>query len=130
MIPQAAEDLAHAVIGAAIEVHKELGPGYSENIYEEALAYELRLRQIPFERQRPMTLHYKGHEIGSIRLDMLVSGLLVVELKTAEAIIPAHTGQVIRYLKALDLNLGLLLNFDVAKMQTGIRRVVWNPTSL
>jgi GxxExxY protein len=118
------------VIGAAIEVHRELGPGYLERVYEEALAYELQLRGIPFERQVPVKLVYKELELGSVRLDFLVGGLLIVELKTAEAIIPAHVGQVIRYLKVMNLNLGLLLNFDVARMQTGIRRVVYAPNPL
>lgn len=116
--------LAYSVIGAAIEVHKELGPGFLETVYEEALAFELTLRGIQFERQRPVKLHYKGHEVGSGRIDLLVEGRLVVELKTVDAILPVHTGQVIRYLKALDLNLGLLLNFEAVRIQSGIRRVV------
>jgi GxxExxY protein len=130
LIAQAAEGLAHNVIGAAIEVHRELGPGYLERVYEEALAYELQLRGIPFERQVPVKLVYKDLELGAVRLDFLVGNLLIVELKTAEAIIPAHVGQVIRYLKVMNLNLGLLLNFDVARMQTGIRRVVYAPNPL
>jgi GxxExxY protein len=123
--PSAALDsLAHEVIGAAIEVHRELGPGFLEAVYEEALAFELGLRGIRFERQKPVRLFYKGHEVGNGRIDLLAENALVIELKTVEAILPVHTGQVIRYLKALELELGLLLNFEAERMQSGIRRVV------
>ena len=118
------ERLARVVIGAAIEVHKELGPGFLEAVYEEALSYELELRHIAFDRQRPIALFYKGHEVGAGRIDFLVDNQLVVELKTVDTILAAHTGQVVRYLKALDLKLGLILNFDVPRMQEGIRRVI------
>jgi GxxExxY protein len=118
------ERLTRTVIGAAIEVHKELGPGFLEAVYEEALSYELALRHIAFDRQRPIALFYKGHEVGAGRVDLLVDRQLVVELKTVDTILAAHTGQVIRYLKALDLNLGLILNFNVPRMQEGIRRVI------
>lgn len=116
---------AQRVIGAAIEVHRHLGPGYLESIYEEALAIEFRLRGIPFERQKPVDVLYKGQAVGEGRLDFLVAGQLVVELKTVDAFAPIHHAQVLSYLKATGLELGLLLNFKVPVMRNGIKRVVW-----
>lgn len=116
--------LANAVIGAAIEVHRVLGPGYVESVYEEALAVELELRGIPFARQIPAAVDYKGHAVGEGRLDLLVGGKLVVELKAVEALAPIHSAQVISYLKATGHELGLLINFNVALLKEGIRRIV------
>jgi GxxExxY protein len=118
------DDLARAVISAAIEVHRHLGPGYLESIYEEALAVELSLRGMPFERQKPIALRYKGHSIGEARLDLLVGNELLVELKAVEAFAPVHKAQVISYLKATNLHLGLLINFNVPVLRSGIQRVV------
>ncbi len=115
--------LANAVIGAAIEVHRILGPGYLESVYEKALCVELGLRGIPFESQHPVSISYKGHEAGSGRIDILVGGKLVVELKTAESIAPVHVAQVISYLKATGCRLGLVLNFNVPVLKSGIKRV-------
>ena len=121
---EVAEQLAHRVIGAAIEVHRELGPGYIESTYEEALAHEFALREIPFERQRCMKLYYKGHPSGEGRMDFLVGDCLVVELKAAETLLPVHVRQVVSYLKATDRTLGLLLNFNDETLLKGLRRVV------
>ncbi|MBI5426744.1 MAG: GxxExxY protein [Nitrospinae bacterium] len=118
------DELAHTVIGAAIEVHRVLGPGYLENVYEEALAVELRLRNIPYERQKGLAVDYKGHAVGEGRLDLLVGGRLLVELKAVEALAPVHTAQVISYLKVLRLPLGLLINFNVSALKGGIKRIV------
>ena len=118
------DDVASAVIGAAIEVHRVLGPGYLENVYEEALAVELNLRGIPFERQKTMAVDYKGHAVGEGRLDLLVDSRLVVELKAVESLVPIHTAQVISYLKAVWLPLGLLINFNVPLLKTGIKRII------
>ncbi len=118
------DELAHTVIGAAIEVHRVLGPGYLENVYEEALAVELRLRNIPYERQKGLAVDYKGHAVGEGRLDLLVGGRLLVELKAVEALAPIHTAQVISYLKVLRLPLGLLINFNVSVLKGGLKRVV------
>ena len=118
------DELAQSVIGAAIEVHCHLGPGYLEGVYEEALAIELELRGIPFERQVPVSLDYKGHRVGEGRLDFLVGKELLVELKAVEALVPVHKAQVISYLKATGLHLGLLVNFNVSVLKGGIRRVV------
>lgn len=118
------DELAHAVIGAAIEVHRVLGPGYLESVYEEALGVELTLRGIPFERQKSMGVDYKGHAVGEGRMDMLVDGCLIVELKAVEAVAPIHTAQVISYLKATRLPLGLLINFNVPVLKDGLKRIV------
>ncbi|MFA5028240.1 MAG: GxxExxY protein [Candidatus Methylomirabilota bacterium] len=116
--------LARAVIDAAIEVHRTLGPGYLESVYEEACAIEFSLRKIPFERQRPIFVEYKGHPVGEGRADMVVDGMLVVELKAVEALAPIHKAQVISYLKASGFSLGLLINFNVALLKQGIQRIV------
>ncbi len=118
------DELAHAVIGAAIEVHRHLGAGYLESTYEEAMAVELGLREIPFGRQKPIAVSYKGHEIGEGRADFVVGNDLLVELKAVEILAPIHTAQVISYLKATGHPLGLLINFNVPVLKAGIRRVV------
>ena len=126
--PNAAVDnLAHRVIGAAIEVHRHLGPGFSECVYEESLAIELGLRAIPFVRQIPLPVIYKGHRVGEGRADFLVDGALVVEIKAVQQLAGVHSAQVISYLKAGGFHLGLLLNFREAVMRRGIKRVVWSP---
>jgi len=118
------DDLARAVIGAAIEVHRELGPGFLESVYEEALAVELGLRRIAFSRQALLEVRYKGVRVGEGRLDFLVGGRLVVEIKAVDALHAVHRAQVIAYLKAVDTPLGLLLNFKSALMRDGIERVI------
>jgi len=120
----ALDNLAHAVIGAAIEVHRELGPGFLEGVYEEALAVELGLRKIPFVRQPLIEVRYKGTRVGEGRLDFLVGQRLVVELKAADAIHPIHRAQVLAYLRAVDTPLGLLLNFKSELLKHGIERIV------
>ena len=115
--------LSYEVIGACIEVHRELGPGYLESHYEEALCVELTLRNISFERQAPFSLDFKGHAIGSGKLDLLVGGLLVVELKACDELAPIHTAQVISYLKATGRRLGLLINFNVRRLKDGVKRI-------
>lgn len=115
---------ARAVIGAAIEVHRHLGPGYLESVYEEALAIEFALRDIPFERQKPVPVNYKSHTVGQARVDFLVGDSVVLELKALEILLPIHTAQVISYLKATRCAVGLLINFDVPALRDGIRRVV------
>lgn len=122
-----ADVLARAVIGAAIEVHRTLGPGSLEEVYEKALTVEMCLRGIPFEPQKTVEVEYKGHGVGEGRLDFLVGGCVVVELKAVQALAPVHTAQVIAYLRATGLTLGLLLNFNVSLLKQGIRRVVLSP---
>jgi len=116
--------LAHEVIGAAIEVHKELGPGFLESVYEEALCVELTLRHIPYLRQHPIAVQYKEHDVGEGRSDLFVDNALVVELKAIEVLAPIHTAQVISYLKTTRCQLGLLINFNSSVLKDGIKRVI------
>ena len=118
------EELTKQVIGAALEVHRILGPGYSELVYEEALAKEFGMRLIPFERQKCIELAYKNCPVGNFRLDFLVDSQLVVEIKSVEALSMIHTVQTLSYLKATNLQLGLLVNFNVPKLTLGIKRVI------
>jgi GxxExxY protein len=118
------ERVAHAVIGAAIEVHRHLGAGHIELMYERALAIELELRAIPFVRQAPSLLEYKGTEIGEFRLDLVVADCVVVELKAIESISSTHVAQCLAYLAVTELELALLLNFNVPVLSQGIRRVI------
>ena len=122
---QKTDELAHDIIGAAIEVHRHLGPGFLESVYEEALCIEMADRRIPFERQKEIGLLYKNREIGKHKIDLLVGGLLIVELKTVEALAEIHTAQIISYLKATGLSLGLLINFNVPILKNGIQRIVY-----
>ncbi|MCB8928020.1 MAG: GxxExxY protein [Ardenticatenaceae bacterium] len=119
--------LATQIIGAAIEVHKQLGPGLLESAYEECLAHEFTLRSIQFERQKPLPVVYKGIKLDcGYRLDFLVSESVIVELKAVEQLMPIHHAQTITYLKLTNCKLGLILNFNVRLMRTGIKRVVLN----
>ena len=111
------------VIGAAIEVHRQLGPGLLESSYRECLCRELLLRSIPFEREKPLPLEYKGIHLGcGYRMDLLVADSVVVEVKAIEALAPIHEAQLLTYLRIGDWRLGLLINFNVAVLKTGIRR--------
>ncbi|MGH2587937.1 MAG: GxxExxY protein [Dehalococcoidia bacterium] len=116
--------LSGLVIGAALEVHRTLGPGFLESVYEEALCVELTLRRIDYQRQREIHLAYKDHPIGQARLDLLVANQLIVELKSVESLLPIHQAQVISYLKATSRNIGLLINFNVPVLKDGIKRIV------
>ena len=122
---QELNQISQEIIGAVIVVHSELGPGLLESVYEECLAYELTLRNISFERQKPVPVMYKGKQIDcGFRLDLLVSDSIVVELKTVEQILPVHQAQLMTYLKLTGCKLGLILNFNVEKMVKGIKRMV------
>jgi GxxExxY protein len=118
------DHFAYAVIGAAIEVHRHLGPGFLESIYESALMAELSSRSIPFERQKTVPLMYKGQSVGMHRLDLLVGRQVVVELKAVDAVAPIHFAQMISYLAATRLPLGLLINFHVRVLKDGIHRII------
>ena len=122
--PAHVDVLAHQVIGAAIEVHRHLGPGFLESIYEDALAVELGFRDIPFTRQPKIDISYKGCPVGSARPDFFIGNELVVEIKAVESLAPIHQAQVISYLKSINKSLGLLVNFKVRILKEGIRRVV------
>ncbi len=117
-------DLSGIVIGAAIEVHKVLGPGLLESAYENCLCHELQLRSIIFERQKPLPITYKGVDLDcGYRLDVVVQGMLVLEVKACDRIEPIHRAQLLTYLKLSGLSLGLLLSFNVPVMRDGIVRV-------
>lgn len=119
------DPLTAAVIGAAIEVHKLLGPGLLESIYDRALRHELALRGIPFESQRPVPVNYKGHHLGDdLRLDLVIDGRLIIELKAVDQLHPIHESQLITYLKLTGLRTGLLINFNVRLLKDGIKRIV------
>lgn len=118
-------DLSGRILGAAVEVHKVLGPGLLESAYEEALCHELTLRGVAFERQKNVPVQYKGVSLScGYRVDLLVEKKVVVELKAVKQIEPVFEAQLLTYLRQLDLWLGLLLNFNVPVMKQGIRRVV------
>lgn len=119
--------LSNQIIGAALEVHRQLGPGLLESAYEECLAYELSQRNIPFERQKPIPVVYKGIRLDcGFRVDLLVDNQVVVELKAVDALMPVHQAQVLTYLRLTGCRLGLLINFNVVRLREGIKRVVLN----
>lgn len=112
------------IIGAAIEVHRELGPGLLESAYQRALAHELQLRQIEFEEQKSCAVRYKDLLIDdAYRLDFLVNGQVVVELKTVDALLDVHDAQVLTYLKFTGCHVGLLMNFRSTVLTRGLRRL-------
>ncbi len=115
--------LTEQIIGAAIEVHKALGPGLLESAYEECMCRELALRQIRFDRQRPLPVEYKGVKLDcGYRLDLLVAEAVVVEIKAVEVIVPVHEAQLLTYLNLGGWKIGLLINFNVTVLKDGIRR--------
>ncbi len=119
------DPLTGAVIGAAIEVRRILGPGLLESIYQRALGHEMTLRNMSFESQQPVAVNYKGINLGDdLRLDIVVPGQLVVELKAVEKLLPIHEAQLMTYLKLTGLHTGLLINFNVCLLKDGIKRIV------
>ena len=117
--------LATEVIGAAIEVHRALGPGLLESAYHDCLAYELRLRKLDFEQEVPIAVGYKGLVLtNAYRADLMIGGRLLVELKSVEKIETLHKAQLLTYLRLMDKRLGLLVNFNVELMKNGVSRVV------
>ena len=118
-------EITEAVIGAAIEVHRSLGPGLLESAYVQCLCYELTLRKIPFELERPLPVVYKGLKLDcGYRVDMVVAGAVVVEVKAVESIAPVHKAQLLTYLRLGGWKAGLLINFNVAVLRDGIVRRV------
>jgi GxxExxY protein len=117
--------LTQGVIGAAIDVHRALGPGLLESAYKECLCRELSQRGIPFEREHPLALEYKGVRLEcGYRLDLLVAHAVVVELKAVETLAPIHEAQLLTYLRLGGWQVGLLINFNVEVLKQGIRRKV------
>ena len=118
------DPLCEEIIGAAIEVHRHLGPGLLESAYELCFCHELSLRSLRFERQRPVPIDYKGILLDcGYKLDVVVEQRVVVELKTVERILPIHVAQVITYLKLTNHEVGLLMNFNVPLLRDGVRRL-------
>jgi GxxExxY protein len=118
--------LSHLVIGCALEVHKELGPGLLESTYEQCLAHELSKAGIPFKLQQPVSVCYKEVQIDcGYRVDLLVSDQLIVELKSVEKLLPIHQAQLMTYMKLARISIGLLMNFNVRYLKNGIKRIVF-----
>jgi len=115
--------LGKQIVDCAFQVHKTLGPGLLENIYEEAFCYELNERNISYERQKPVSILYKDHKLSAqYRLDLLIENQVIVELKCVERLSPVHDAQILAYLKLTHNRLGYLINFNVPLIKDGIRR--------
>jgi len=124
-VPETTEQVAHAVIQAAFQVHKSLGPGLLESVYEKCLCHELSKEGISFQNQLELPIVYDGFQIDAgMRMDLLVEDSLVVELKAVERLLPIHKAQLLTYLKLSGKRLGLLLNFNVPLLKDGMQRVV------
>ena len=122
---QGSRDLTGQVIGAAIEVHRILGPGLLESAYEECLCRELELRNLPFHRQEALPVLYKGVEIDcGYRLDVVVDNEVILELKSCSSLEPIHEAQLLTYLRLTGIKVGLLINFNVPTLRDGIKRLV------
>ncbi|MDE3136929.1 MAG: GxxExxY protein [Acidobacteriota bacterium] len=118
-------ELSNQIIGSAIDVHRTLGPGLLESAYEECLAHEMSQRGIPFDRQKPLPVIYRGLKLEcGYRADFLVDGKVIVELKAVDALAPIHDAIVLTYLRMSGCKVGLLLNFNVPILRDGIKRLV------
>lgn len=127
MAVQSVNKMTEAIIGAAIEVHRHLGPGLLESAYEECLAEELSTRHIPFKRQLPLPVIYKGKKLDAgYKIDLLVNDEVVVELKTVDSIHPIHIAQALTYMRLGGWQVGLILNFNVVVLKNGIKRLANN----
>jgi len=124
-MPEERDSLTEKVIGAAIEVHRELGPGLLESIYQSCMELELSMQGIEFRRKVPVPVIYKGQRVqADLEIDLLIPNRLVIELKAVESILPVHKAQIITYLKLTKIRVGLLLNFNVPLLKDGIHRIV------
>lgn len=120
-------DISKAIIGAAIEVHRHLGPGLLESVYEQALCHELHLRSLSFKRQQNVPISYKAIKLASdLRLDLLVEEKVIVDLKAKEQLSPTDKPQLLTYLRLANIQLGLIINFHCEVLKKGIVRVVNN----
>jgi GxxExxY protein len=118
------EELVRQTIGCCIAVHRALGPGLLETIYQRAVSYELETSRVPFEREKPIWIVYRGRRLYLHRLDLVISGQLLLELKAVDRLHPVHHAQVLSSLRASELRLALLVNFNVVLLRQGIRRIV------
>jgi len=118
-------ELSNIIIGCAIEVHRKLGPGLLESAYQECLCFELKSQGLDVVKEKPMPIVYKDVKLDhGYRLDLLVNNRVVIEIKTVEAFTEVHTAQVLTYLKLGNYKLGLLLNFYVSSLKSGIKRII------
>ncbi len=117
--------LSNKVIGCAIEVHRNLGPGLLESTYEQCLAHELKIAEIPFKLQCPLPVEYKGVKLDcGYRIDLFVDNSIIVELKSVDNVLPIHQAQLLTYMKLSGIKIGLLMNFNVQYLKSGIKRMV------
>ena len=124
-IPEEIDKIGKEIVDSAFAVHKVLGPGLLEQVYEICFCHELKKHNLSFKRQVPVPVNYDGIEMTTaLRLDILVDDLVIVELKTVERLQPVHTAQILSYLKLTDLRLGYLINFNVPLIKKGIHRIV------
>ena len=129
LVPAASESaenvLTDRIIGAAIEVHRHLGPGFLESVYEQCLCYELTQLGLRFQTQVHLPIHYKGLKLeGALKMDMVVEEAIVVEIKATEGLSPIHSAQLLTYLKSANKRVGLLINFNVPILKNGLKRIV------
>jgi GxxExxY protein len=119
------KELTNKIIASAIEVHRNLGPGLLESAYEECFCHELYLQKIPFERQKPLPLEYKGIKLDcGYRIDVAVDNRVVIELKCVDQIMPVHEAQLLTYLRLSNIKVGLIINFNIGLLKEGIKRIV------
>jgi GxxExxY protein len=123
-LPPEVEDVMSRVIGACIEVHRHLGPGFLESVYHRAVCIELGIRGVPYDEQKVIDVVYKGHRLQGQRLDLIVDSRVVLEVKAVSQLEEIHGSQVVSYLKATGLRAGLLINFNAVVLKAGIRRIV------
>ena len=119
------DELSKRVIGCAIEVHRNLGPGLLESTFEQCLAHELKCAGIPFMVQHPLPVNYSGVKLDcGYRVDLFIDNKIIVELKSVEKLLPIHQAQLLTYMKLAEIKIGLLMNFNVRFMKNGIKRMV------
>lgn len=129
-LPERWQEVTQSVIGAAMRVHSTLGPGLLEKLYEDALCIELEDARVSFDRQKPVRLRYRGREIGDFRMDLVVAGLVIVEMKAIEQVLDVHKAQLLSYLRSADLPIGLLINFNHPTIKQGLTRRINERSSL
>jgi GxxExxY protein len=123
-LPPHVEDVINRVIGACIEVHRQLGPGFLESVYHRAAGIELRERGLSFDIEKRVAVSYEGHELAHHELDLIVESCVIVEIKAASQLEEIHAAQLVAYLKATGLRAGLLMNFNKPVLRAGLRRIV------
>jgi len=124
------ENIASVIVDSILEVHKNIGPGYLEKIYEDCLFLELQSRKLLVERQKPLKMRYKEFDIPTVYyLDIVVENAIIIELKAVEKLLPVHQAQIMSYMKMADIELGFLMNFNTDLMKNGLKRIALKKTS-